>query len=278
MDMPVRNLVPLILALLVGCGGSPPPPSAAKPIDDGPAEEALPPIAAPKPEKSEPEAAAVVNAILLAHTRSEPSLIEKLRKIRIRRKGDWRLPDGTRSEATMDIAIWGDQYRTTYSIAHTGNIPQTIAINRNKGWQFHQQFGPKEVPLDAATLEQVLPEVYGDRMTVLVPLTNPKLIAAMARPVVEGSETIVRIWIEDEPPMLLHVDPKTNRLQRLTYRMNENNQVVARALRLHDYAPVSGVMLPGRVEYGVGSLTFTTWSKIEYEVPGQFELAFFDKP
>ena len=273
--MVVRSLVPVILVLLVGCEGSNAPAQKARPIDDGPAAEALPPIVAPRPEKSDPAAALAVNAILMAHTDNEPSRVEKLRKVRATRKGEWKLPDGSRSEASMEIAIWGDQYRATFALAATGNIPETFSINRDKGWRFQSRIGPKEMPLEPAALEAILPEVYGDRMTLLVPLASNKLIAVVAQ---RGGETILRVWIDNEPPMLLHVDPKTNRLLRLTYEMKENNQTVARVLRFSEHAPVAGVLLPGRVEYGVGPLTFTTWNKIEYQVPGQFELSFFDRP
>lgn len=276
--MPARLLVLVLLAVLVGCEGTNAPSQKARPIEEGPAAEDLPPIQVPKPEKSDPAAALAVNAILMAHTNNEPSLVEKLRKAQIKRKGEWKLPDGTRSEASMEIAIWGDQYRTTFAIAATGNIPETFSINRDHGWRFNPKLAPKELPLEPAALEAILPEVYGDRMTLLVPLTSNKLVAMLARDGREGGETIVRVWIEDQPPMLLHVDPKTNRLKRLTYEMKENNQIVARALRVSEFAPVAGVLLPGRVEYGVGPLTFTTWSKIDYQVPGLFELSFFDKP
>lgn len=283
-----------MILVLMGCESSQPAPRTAKPIEEPATTETLPPVAAPKPEKSDPAALLLVNAILMAHTNNEPALVEKLRKVQIRRKGEWKLPDGSRSEATMDIAIWGDQYRTTFAIAATGNIPETFSINRDKGWRYQSKIAPKEIPLDSATLEAILPEVYGDRMTLLTPLTSPKLIAVIARNGQANgpgngqgngqgdgppeSETILRVWIDQEPPMLIHIDPKTNKLRRLTYEMLENGQIVARALRLSEFTNVSGVLLPGRVEYGVGPLTFTTWSKIEYVVPGQFELSFFDKP
>lgn len=278
MDMVVRSLVPALILFLIGCEGTNAPAQKARPIDDGPVAEVLPPIVAPKPEKSEPAAALAVNAILMAHADNEPSRVEKLRKVRVRRKGEWKLPDGSRSDASMDIAIWGDQYRATFAISVAGNIPETLSIHRDGGWRFQSRISPKEVPLDPAALEAVLPEVYGDRMTVLAPLLSNKLIAVVARDGREGGETILRVWIDNEPPMLLHVDPKTNRLQRLTYELKENNQVVARVLRFSEHVSIAGVLLPGRVEYGVGPLTFTTWNKIEYEVPGQFELSFFDKP
>ena len=131
--MPARRLVPVLLAILVGCEGSKPP-TKARPIDDGPVAEALPPIATPKPEKSDPAAALAVNAILMAHTNNEPSLVEKLRKVQIRRKGEWKLPDGSRSEATMEIAIWGDQYRTTFAIA--GDPCHPVWVGSGVPWCF----------------------------------------------------------------------------------------------------------------------------------------------
>ncbi len=276
--MPRLRFLPFALLVLAGCDGGSAAPRTAKPIDDGPAEEALPPIQAPKPAKSDPAAALAVNAILLAHTENEPSRLDRLRKVRILRKGDWKIPDGSRSDATMEIAIWGDQYRTTFAIAATGNVPETFSLNRAQGWRYQSKLSAKPIPLDIAALEAILPEVNGDRMTLLTPLTSDKLVAAIVRDGKDGGETILRVWLGDDPPILLHVDAKSNRLLRLTYEMLENGQTVARALRLSELAPVAGVLLPGRVEYGVGPLTFTTWSKIEYQVPGQFELSFFEKP
>lgn len=276
--MPRLRFLPIALLVLVGCEGASSAPRSAKPIDEGPVAEALPPIVATKPEKSDPAAALAVNAILLAHTENEPTRLEKLRKVRILRKGDWKLPDGGRSDATMEIAIWGDQYRTTFAIAATGNVPETFSLNGTQGWRFQSKLAAKPIPLDIAALEAILPEVNGDRMTLLTPLTSDKLVATIVRDGTDGGEKILRIWIGDNPPMLLHADAKTNRLQRLTYEMMENGQTVARVLRLSELTPVAGVLLPGRVEYGVGPLTFTTWNKIEYQVPGQFELSFFDKP
>ena len=278
MDMPARRWMPFLILLATGCGDASTAPRTAKPIDSGPATPDLPPIVAPKPAKSEPAAALAVNAILLAHTENEPSRIERLRKVRIRRKGEWKLPDGSRSSASMEIAIWGDQYRATFAIAATGNQPETLSINRDRGWRYQAKLSPKEIPLDLAALDAILPEVAGDRMTLLVPLLSEKIMAQLVNDGSSGGEKIVRVWIEDLPPMLVHADAKTNRLKQLTYEMKENGQVVARVLRLAELAPVNGVLLPNKIEYGVGPLTFTIWDKIEYEVPGQFELSFFDKP
>jgi hypothetical protein len=278
--MDVRLLLAALLVFVVGCTPGEPKVETARPIDDRmAAAEDLPPVAAARPEKSDPAAAALVNAVLMAHTKSQPSLVEKFRKVHVKRKGDWRLPDGGKSDATMEIYIGGENYRTTYALAANGNVPQTFAVTGKEGWRFQPQVSGTKIPLDSAALEQVLPEIYGDRMTVLFPLASEKLVAAVAKDgKAGGGETILRVWVGDEPPMLVHIDPTTNRVARLSYEMRENGQPVRRTLTIQDSVVVAGVLVPSRIDYGVGPVALTSWTKIEYEVPAVFEPSIFEKP
>jgi hypothetical protein len=274
--MPRIRLLPFALLVLVGCDGASSSPRTAKPIDDGPVAEALPPIVAPKPEKSDPAATLAVNAILMAHTANEPSRVEKLRKAQIRRKGVFRLPELS-SNVSMDIQIWGDQYRATMALEANGNLPTIYWVSGNDGWHLPPK-QPERLPLNLAERENVFPDVRGDQMSLLAPLVSERLVAAIARPAATGVGAILRVWIGDQPPMLIVTDPATNRIARLMYEAIDAGRKVERTLRLADYAPVAGVQLPFKVMFGIGDRAITTWDKIEYEIPGQFEIGVFDKP
>jgi hypothetical protein len=274
--MPLIRLLPFALLVLVGCDGASSSPRTAKPIDDGPVAEVLPPIVAPKPEKSDPAATLAVNAILMAHTENEPSRIEKLRKAHIRRKGVFRMPE-LNSNVSMDIQIWGDQYRATMALEANGNLPTIYWVSGNDGWHL-PPMQTARLPLNLIERENVFPDVRGDQMTLLVPLASNRLIAEIARPAATGTGSILRLWIDEHPPILLQTDPGTNRIARLIYEAMDAGRKVERTLRLADYKPVSGVLLPFKIVFGIGERAITTWDKIEYEIPGQFEITVFDKP
>ncbi len=273
--MPVRQLMVIGLVCLAGCDAAPPP-SKARPIEEARAAEAIPEIDAPKPEKSEPEAAQIVNTVLLAHTNNEPSLIEKFRKVQIKRKGVFQLPD-RQSNMTMEIQMWGDQYRAKMTFDSLPTQFSIYWVSGNAGWML-PPMAEQRVPLDLAQRENVFPDVRGDQMTVLTPLLSDKLVCTLARPQSEGNNPFVRVWIPDQPPILIEVDAKTNHISRLIYQAMDSGRKVERTLRLSDYKAVAGVMLPHKVVFGIGERPLTTWSSIHYEVPGVFDLSIFDKP
>ncbi|QEL20321.1 hypothetical protein [Limnoglobus roseus] len=277
--MNLRPIFTLMLAVFAGCGPSTPTADTARPLDDSTAPKALdlPPVAGPKPDKSEPAAATLVNAVLMAHTSSQPSMVDKLKKVHVKRKGVVRFAE-VQSNATMEIFIWGDQYRATYSAEAKGNAADTFSLNGNTGWKLLPVLGPQPSQMTPDDLDTVLPDVRGDRLLFLFPLADEKLTAVTARESKAGSDAVVRVWVGDAPPVLLSVDGKTNRLKRITYEGKESGQVATRSLELFDLAPVAGVLLPNRVQYAIGTVSLTNWTKIEYEVPGVFELSVFDKP
>lgn len=275
--MNTRPLLALALGLLAGCGPSTPPPDNARPVDDGVVAADLPTVAGEKPAQSEPAAATLVNAVLMAHTKSQPSLVEKLKKTHIKRRGTLRLAN-IQSNATMEIFIWDDHYRATYAVESLGNIPQTFAYKGNAGWKLIPQLDPQPTPWTQPDQENALPDIRGDRLALLFPLADPKLVAVTARPSKDGSDPILRVWVGDAPPMLLSIEHGSNRLKRIGYEGKENGQTMGRALELFDFDTVAGVLLPKRVNYGVTTVQLTTWDKVEYEVPGIFETTVFDKP
>jgi hypothetical protein len=276
MDMPARRWFPLLFVLAAGCGDASTAPRTAKPIDTGPAAPDLPPIVAPKPAKSDPAAALALNAILLAHTENEPSRLERLRKVQIRRKGVFRMPEAS-SNASMEIQIWGDQYRAKIALEANGNLPTVYWVSGSDGWHL-PPMQPARLPLNLAERENVFPDVRGDQMTLLVPLASDRVVAEIARPASQDRGVMLRVWVGDWPPVLVSVDAKTGRLDRLVYEAMDAGRKVERTLRLADYAPIAGVQLPQKVLFGIGDRAITTWDKIEYEVPGQFEIGIFDKP
>lgn len=279
------NLRPLLVLLLVaaaGCGSDAPPADKARPVDDGgPKALDLPPVAGPKPPQSEPAAATLVNSLLMAHTDSQPSRVDKLKKVYVRRTGTGRLIDeggqAVQSKATMDIHIWGDQYRATYAVEAKQNAPETFALNGTSGWMLLPGAGAKPLVIPPEAMENVLPDVRGDRLLFLFPLADPHLTAVVARDALAG-DAVLRVWVGDAAPVLLSVDAKTNRLKRITYEAKITGQSTVRSLELSDLEPVAGVLLPKRVAYSVGPVLQANWTTIEYEVPGVFELSVFDKP
>lgn len=275
--MNTRLLIALALGLLAGCSSSTPTPDNARPVDDSVPTADLPTVAGEKPAQSEPAAATLVNAILMAHTKSQPSLVEKLKKTHIKRRGVLRLSNA-QSNATMDIYIWDDHYRATYAVEALGNIPSTFGYKGNAGWKLLPQLDPQPTPWTQPDQENALPDIRGDRLSLLFPLADPKLIAVTARASKDGSDTILRVWIGDAPPVLLSVEHGTNRLKRIGYEGKEAGQTMDRALELFDFESIAGVLLPKRVNYGVSTVRLTTWDKVEYEVPGIFETTVFDKP
>jgi hypothetical protein len=260
----------------VGCSSSEPPREAAKPIAPAPTY-LIPDVNAAKPPQAEPKAIEWVNAVVLAHTESEPARLERIKKIKYRRTGECNLGE-TKSNAKMDVWVWGDQYRATYSLEARGNQPHTFSLRGyDSGWQFNSFLGMKQpTPLNPTDLEMTVPDVRGDRFMLLAPLTEKDLIAVVAS--ASENEPIVRVWNGNLAPILVHLDGKTKRMARLTYESREYGQTTTRSLTIGEYVAVNGVLLPKRVEFGLGNVTQTSWTKHEYEVPGEFELSIFDKP
>jgi hypothetical protein len=259
---------------VLGCGDGQPPAMPAKPIapDGPPGQVDDPPVSGPKPDATSPPAAAGINAILMAHTSSQPSLIDRLRKVRTKRSGESRMQGGT-SPSKMELCLWGDQTRWSYFLEAQSPKPYVFSLRGSTGW--HQLPGAeKPMPLTEADLALVLPDVRAERLGLLVPLTSDKTTADLVRPATPKAGSILRVWHQDWPPMLVHTDP-TNRLAKISYEARELGRVVTRQVLFSDYEAVNGVLLPKKVEY-LGAAA-TSWTKTEYEVPGLFELDYFDK-
>ena len=127
-------------------------------------------------------------------------------------------------------------------------------------------------------IDSALPDVRAEWVASLVPLIADNIRIARVPTEKVSSETVLRFWYADQPPVILHADSKTNWITQIAFEAKDDGQTVTRMLTLGDHRPVNGVVLPHRIEFSGGPRFKCNWATVEYEFPVAIDEATFDKP
>ncbi len=273
-----RSIFLLFLFAFIGCGSASKPQEFGTPIDDSPSTPTLK-VAGEKPETTDTATRELFDKILLAHTNNQPSRIEPLRRHKQRRKGE-RIVGDFRSPLEMDvIASWPTQYRANYLHTVPTKIVHSFSFVNDSGWQHRSDQGSNQrIPILPHEIDSALPDVRAEWVASLVPLIAENIRVARMPTEKVNSETILRFWYADQPPVILHADSKTNWITQIAFEAKDDGQIVTRMLTLSDHRPVNGVVLPHRIEFSGGPRFKCNWATVEYEFPVAINEAIFDKP
>ena len=274
----LRPTILLILTVVAGCGDATKPQEFGTPIDDSPSTVALK-VAGERPETTDAATRELFDKILLAHTNNQPSRIEALRKHKQHRKGE-RIVGDFRSPLEMNVvASWPTLYRANYLHAIPDKIVHAFSFRNDTGWQNRSDIGAgQRIPILPLELDSMLPDVRAEWIASLVPLIADNIRIARVPTEKVNPETILRFWYADQPPVILHVDSKTNWITQIAFDAKDDGQTVTRMLTLADHRPVNGVVLPHRIEFSGGPRFKCNWATVEYEFPVAVDDATFDKP
>lgn len=266
-----------LLGVCLGCEARKKGDQFAKPIEDSEGlSKAVVSIAGAKPEKSDPASEAIIHELLLKHTQSAPQRLEAIKKHIVRRKGQWNTPMGKLSATMVVHADW-PKYRAVYQLE--GMQPHTWVFLGGSGWQHAPMLDiHSPQPLAQVDYDRAFPDASAEWFAVLVPLVAGKCIFGPPPEGASTSKKAVRAWVDENPPVVLEVDPSSGLLNRVRFEAREAGRVVARSVQLANHQLIGGVLLPGTVDFFEGPLPLVAWKEVNYELPKQIDPALFEKP
>lgn len=263
-----------LCALAVGCEGaaSKTRPQAAKPVVDGPSREKVLPVAGPRPSATDPAARDAITALILAHTENNPKALDAFRQCTVRRKGEMNQGGAMIPADCVDRAAWPDRYRGEWTFA---GRTLTIFVNGDQTLKYAPWAGhDKPVAMDGFESTNVLEDLRATWMTLLIPLSDAGSFLAER----VADPPALRVFVRDQPPLLLQMDAKTGLLSRVDFEKAGDGRREIWRFELSEYKTVRGVKMPGRVVYTAGRQPGAVWSSIEYEPLAEFPTGTFDKP
>jgi hypothetical protein len=276
----VRAMSFLVFALLIcGCGSNLEPAKAAKPLDSSETKAAgfqkL-----PKPATSDSQAVDLVRKIIAAHTNNDPALLEKMKSFAFSRDGKHRTPGSQELGSPMKFEIqarWPNRARYVM----TGGMPVPITVRIVDQQVMRHAPSPLVLPpIPENQIEDNLIHYYGDGFQLLLPLTDPAIVVALDAKLTLGDKTLqgLRVWKDGKPQVLLHIDPATNLLARITYEGREQGLTTLVEVALSEYRPVNGFQLAHRAFVRMNGRDFIEFEKASLEFPREHADKVFTEP
>lgn len=272
-----------VVTAVPGCGGT--GKELPKVVPIGPDDKVAAP-AVKVPEKSEPEALAVVAKAVKAATDGHPERLEKAKVSRVTLKGEVIHPNGPMATARKVEAVWPDRLALTDEFNDGLPTKVMIRLRRPVLWIGKHREG-QTVPMDFGEMKEreaaLAAEAYGRHwMMMLVPLADPKVVvfAAKKETVTGVTADIVKAALPGSPVFTLWFDEKSGLLGRIDFEQVEpgNTSPTKKFFALFDHRPAGGVWTPGRIEYRQNALPLESWRVETWELPDRLDDAAFDAP
>ncbi len=267
----MRRLV-FLLALVAGCdGNSVTVKQAAKPVNDQRSEKVIA-VAAAKPASTSPEAKTAIDKLLAVHTTNNVAALTAFRNCIVRRSGEMDQGETLLPAECVDRFAWPDRYRADWTFMNSMTI---FAVGDVVRFLTAAQVEPQV--LDAAQTTSSLEDIRAQWMTMLVPLLDTsRILAAVVNDTPDGT-TGLRVWVDEQPPLVLLIDAKTGLLDRVVFEKSDEGRRETWTFKLSDYKTTRGVQLPSKVVFTPGRRAGATWSKVEYEPTASFPAGTFEK-
>jgi hypothetical protein len=266
----------LVGGVTAGCSNDPPPIQEAKKVG-GEEQKAVDLTPGKAPEKSDPAAAAVVNAAVAAHTGGKPEKLKALKAVTFTRTGPATFggPFPVDQKWTCHAA-WPDRFRVKAEVP--GQPVITLAWSGGAGWSYTPASGKKAMtPQEAKDFQD---DVTGDWLTLVFPLTEPTaLFTQSGELTVNGKPSVgVRVWHPALSDAVAYFDKETKLLSQVTYSGREGGQKVTKEVTVFGSRPFADVTLPEKTVLRSSGKLYAEWTMASLEPLSSVDSKLFTDP
>jgi hypothetical protein len=269
----------LAAVITAGCSDTPRPINEAKPVRTETVDPAPELAAVKQPEKTDPNAKAVIDAAIAAHTGDQPTLLDKLRAgFTLTRTGSIRdQPPALNPQTWVVTAAWPDRFRLSIDLP---SVQMTFCRDGAFFWQHSSgPGGGGQRPMSDRDTDDFRREATGEWLTVLFPLTDPAAVLAPADPLPGGKPTVgVRVWHPHLTDAVVHFEADTKLLTRVTYAGRESGTPVTKEIVVLSRRPHAGVQFPERIAVKGAGRELAEWTLTAVQPLATVEAKKFREP
>jgi len=271
----LRSLFAVGLIWSLGCSQSPPPIVIAPSIESTAPEWKVP----PKPKESDAAAKKLFAEMISAHTGGKPEKLGKLTSVSAEREGTARGSDGAQAPVSWKVKFAG---KTKCHAIVTYLIPQGSSLISvyNDGKGYFGQVGRPTMSLNASGLRDVALQMGEESCLYLFGFDDPALVAQTATlPKIGDREMLgLHIWTPTIEHVLLSLDAKTKRIERLRYMGAEAGTPTIKEVTIASHREIDGYQLPEKYTVTANGLLLFDWNKLTFDIGGKFDPKLFDIP
>ncbi|MGL6072728.1 MAG: hypothetical protein ACRC8S_01075 [Fimbriiglobus sp.] len=264
--MPMFRSFLLIAALaILGCGQEERTIQSAKKVEEENPLTMTEIPNLPAPAQSSPEARALVQAALAAHTQGKTEAINSAKSFQFTRGGYIlsntldQMPQSWTVKAT-----WPRQFQVKAELnTPNGLTTMLLTWSGEAGWQ--QLLTPQVIPpvdLAKEAVRDYQLDISGEWILMLVPLLEPETVldVAKSRKVREKSCPGVRVWHPVLTETIVYFDPDTKLIAHITTNGRENGRLVIKDFVPSDYKTISGIQYPAKLAIYANSKQLADWT------------------
>jgi hypothetical protein len=250
---------------LVGCGSEERPIQQAKKLEEENPLTMTEIPNLPQPAQSNPEAQALVQAAVAAHTHGKTEAVNLAKSFQFTRGG--YILSNTLEEMPQTWTVkggWPRNFQVKAELS-TANGLSTVLLSWSGelGWQqlLTPQFTPAaELSKDAVRDYQL--DVSGEWVLMLVPLLEPetKLEMAKSREIRNKNCPGVRVWHPVLSETIVYFDPDTKLIAQVTINGRENGRLVIKDFLPSDYKTISGIQYPAKLAIYANGKQLADWT------------------
>ena len=282
----MRKLLVLLPLLAAGCDDRPIPidraPEIPSVVGVQQDKELLAPRAAPA--TSEPAAVELVAQAIAAHTDNHPERVGKLKTAEFKRTGMGRSvgPDPIYQVWAFDVA-WPDRYHIRAELPAL-NMVVTVGWSPAGGFRTATPINSptkaaKERMADKQVKDHRL-DATGEWLWLLFPLVEPETVLAAAAAVeIDGKpHPGVRLWHPRLSTAVVHFDPDTKLLKRVTFEGHEDDKPVVKEFTVTECKEFAGVKLPLKMGQKWSGSEYANWTLESVTPREKLDAKLFEMP
>ena len=269
-----------IVALLLGvagCGEAKPRPiNVAPPVpeDVAPAPSAELPTVKDRPAASDPAAAELAGKALAAHTDNKPGEVTKFKTVEFVRVGLGKSAGDLPVKLTWEVAAgWPDKFRVR--VEFPNQQAAVVARSGKAGWRAGAGL---PVPMTAAEVAELQIDSTGEWMCFLFPLADPATVLAPAAAATVNGKACpgVKVWHPLLAPAVVHFDPDTKLLVRVTFEGREAGRPGVKEFDILETKAYAGVKLAQRMAQKVDGRQYADWTLTKVDPKAALDPKLFD--
>jgi len=266
------------LGLLVGCSDTPPPIKEAAKVG-GETEAPKLAVLAPRqrPERSDPIAAAIIEAAIKAHTGGKPEALQAFKSLKVSREGQ-----GVVMTAEPVLQKWQLQMVWPDRIRYRLEMPQqqigTLVRAGDIAWASGSGAPGKQImPIEQTAAFNL--DTSWEWLWLLFPLTEPTTVFATDADAAPNSKPAsgVRVWAKGITDAVLYFDKETKLLSQITFDGREGIQKVTKEVVVYGTKAFSGATLPEKMVLRSNGKYLCEWTVTGFE-PTVIDSKVFENP
>lgn len=271
------RIVAALLVGVAGCGESKPRPfvpAAPLPQDVPAAPSAALPTAKDKPAAADPAAVELVGRALAAHTDNKPREVDKFKTVEFVRTGLGKSAGDVPDRLTWEVAAgWPDQFRVRVETPNGRSA--VIARSGKTGWRAGAGV---QMPMTAAEVAELQIDSTGEWLCFLFPLADPAAVLAPAADASVNKKTCpgVKVWHPLLAPAVVHFDPDTKLLARVTFEGREAGRPGVKEFDILETRAYAGVKLAQHMAQKVDGKEYADWKLDKVEPKAVLDPKLFD--